>query len=261
MVQEEALEAGIDRLLADPAYEGHPLRAALAALYEQYRDQLAQVERITAISDGYQSVLMERNQSLTQRYRRHLRKLEKIVRISDQYQAMLRELNESLKRASSHDALTGLPNRRSMLEWLRAEEKRVQRGSDPFSIGLLDADDFKGLNDTLGHDVGDNALVALGAALQGSLRASDRCCRWGGEEFMVLLPETTAEGAAAMAERLRAAVAESRDGRLPEGARLTVSGGVAVHRPPEAFGETIKRADLALFEAKNGGRNRIVAAG
>lgn len=253
-------EREIVALLADSQYEGHPLRAALSDLFEHYQEQLGQLERLTSISDGYQTVLRERNESLARRYSKQIRQLQKIVRISDHYQEMLREFNEALKVASTQDLLTGLPNRRLMLDRLTTEAALAERRQVLFSVALIDADYFKRINDEFGHDVGDKALISIAGALTSTLRAYDVCARWGGEEFLVLLPETLLSNALEIAERLREAVASLQ---LPEPAKkgyFSVSIGVAEHREQATIEDTIKRADLALYEAKHRGRNRVVAA-
>lgn len=252
------LEQNIAELLADPQFDGHPVREALSALFEQYQDHLTQIERLTSISDGYQSVMRERNRSLGDRYRKQMRQLQKIVRISDHYQEMMRDLNKALKTASTQDPLTGLPNRRLILERLNGEVALVERRDTPFSLALVDVDHFKRINDAFGHDTGDRALIAIAHALTTGLRAYDVCARWGGEEFLILLPETPGPAAVAIAERLRVLVDTLHDPQLPEGIEFSVSIGIAQHRADSPLADTIKRADLALYEAKDKGRNRIV---
>ena len=254
----DQLEDDIAALLDDAAYDDHPLRAALQELWETHRDYLLQLERLTAISDGYQSAIRERNQSMKQRYQKQLRQLNKIVRISDRYGEMQRELNDALRIASTHDPLTDLPNRRLILDRLKAETASVERGRATFALALLDIDRFKRINDQSGHDAGDAALIGVARALSGSLRAYDLCARWGGEEFMLLLPETPLAAALLISERLRATIAALQPAQLSGEHRVTVSIGLTVFAPGESWDETIKRADVALYEAKNQGRNRVV---
>lgn len=254
------LEKNIEELLADPQYADHPLRPALAGLFDQYQDGINQLERLTNISDGYQAVLREKNQSLAERYRKQIRQLHRIVRISDHYQEMLREVNEKLKIASTQDPLTGLPNRRLMLDRLTAEVAQVKRRKSTFSITLIDVDHFKAVNDVFGHDTGDKALILLARALAGGLRAYDVCSRWGGEEFLVLLPESDLPVAEEVSNRLRHRVEALRADEMPPDLTFTVSGGVAEYQAPESLEACIKRADLALYAAKWAGRNRILPA-
>lgn len=262
MRDEGQLENEIQSLLDDPQYEGHPLREALGALFQQHKDQITDLERLTAISDGYHSALRERNQSLAERYRKQIRQLQKIVRISDHYHEMLRDMNETLKVASTHDPLTGLPNRRLMMERLASQVGLAARRQVPFSVAVADIDFFKRINDVFGHDVGDRVLVGIAQAMNSTLRAYDVCARWGGEEFLILLPETTEPGALAIAERLRVTVAEFKFNiaEAENPIQTTVSVGVATHQLYATLNETIKRADQALYQAKDLGRNRVVVA-
>lgn len=260
MRQDIHQEDRIAELLADEQYVGHPLREALAELFKEYRDNLSQIEKLTSISDGYQSVLHERNHSLIERYRRQLRQLSKIMRISDQYQGVLQGVNEDLRIASLQDQLTELPNRRMMLDRLEDEEAAVTRGRDTFSLAVIDIDHFKVVNDEYGHDVGDKALVLVADKLSSTLRTYDICARWGGEEFLALLPETRLKAAGEVAERLRAAIQSLECDTLPAPMQFTISIGLAEHDLSNSFSETLKRADRALYEAKKQGRNCIAFA-
>lgn len=154
------------------------------------------------------------------------------------------------------DALTGLVNRRGALRVLAALESQARRHIAPFSIALVDLDHFKAINDTYGHPVGDEALRAAAAVLQLPLRSSDTLARWGGEEFIVLLPHTELAAAMAIAERLRAQLAAYRVPQLPP---ITASLGVAQFRSGDTTAQLVQRADAALYRAKELGRNRVEA--
>jgi diguanylate cyclase (GGDEF)-like protein len=255
--EEASLEKRICELLEREEYSGHALHDALAELFADYREHRAQLERLASISDGYQSIMRDRNRSLLERYDKQVRHLEKLVRISDHYQQNLQELNEALKIASLHDPLTNLPNRRFIIESLQHETSAVERGRKTFSLAIFDVDYFKTINDDWGHEAGDAALIAIAEAVTHSLRAYDVCARWGGEEFLILLPETTGQKALEIAERLRLKINELSLPNLPETRKITVSIGVAAHEPKTDFAQTIKRADGALFQAKREGRNRV----
>ncbi|HEX8552441.1 MAG TPA: biofilm regulation diguanylate cyclase SiaD [Abditibacteriaceae bacterium] len=253
-------ETEIQRLVADAQYENHPLQLALAELSQRYRDNLSSLERLTSISDGYHQALREHNESLAQRYRKQIRQLEKIVRISDHYQKMLHEMNMSLQVASTHDPLTGLPNRRLMLERLSAQTALSQRSKVPFSIAVADVDHFKTINDNFGHQTGDVVLNHIGRILGAALRPYDVCARWGGEEFLVLLPDTDGAEALEIANRLRVSLHEEELTELPGHHKLSMSVGVAQYNDGELFDETIKHADFALYDAKRQGRNCCILA-
>ena len=167
----------------------------------------------------------------------------------------LREAKESAERLASTDHLTGLTSRGAFVERADAPFQYCRRNGLPVSVAVLDLDHFKQVNDTRGHAVGDMALKHAARLIQSSLRKSDLCCRWGGEEFVILLPDTALEDAAGVAEKLRLAIVANpvtlEGGSLP----MTASFGVAEgDRSLEAL---IDRADSALYRAKNEGRNRV----
>jgi len=171
--------------------------------------------------------------------------------------AQLALKNRELARLSSTDALTGLANRLALDSVLNDETARAERHARIFSIILGDIDHFKRINDQHGHAVGDTALRAVAGVLAGSVRGTDVVGRFGGEEFLVVCPETDAAGAGRLAENLRRAVAERE---FAAGSRLTMSFGVAESLPGELPSRLVSRADAALYRAKALGRNRVCQA-
>jgi diguanylate cyclase (GGDEF)-like protein len=161
------------------------------------------------------------------------------------------------------DSLTGLDNRRAMLERGRVELKRASRTGVPVSVILCDLDHFKNINDKYGHEAGDAALTRSAMVLRRALRETDAIGRWGGEEFMAILPGTDAAGAAEVAERMRLAIAVTSFDGLSEG--TTISIGVASSEqfedPDMEWDLLIKEADQRLYRAKREGRNRVVSDG
>lgn len=256
--EQEWLE-GLARLLDDPAHAANPLRPELQRLLEHNTAQRERLARLVRISDNYHAVGRQQTQSLSDQYDKQLRRLEKLARISDRYQNTLRELSEALKDAALHDPLTGLGNRRFLMDRLKEETERAARKNAPYGLAILDVDKFKSINDQFGHDAGDKALCAISRVIQDSLREYDICGRWGGEEFLILLPETPLEFAYQAIERLRHNIAQLE---IPLGelgcARFSASFGLTMYRADENFSVTINRADTLLLEAKNGGRNRVV---
>jgi diguanylate cyclase (GGDEF)-like protein/putative nucleotidyltransferase with HDIG domain len=168
----------------------------------------------------------------------------------------LAEANVRLEALATTDPLTGLPNHRAMIAALDHEVERAHRYNRPFSLLFVDIDHFKTLNDTFGHSVGDDALREFASTARVALRGADILGRWGGEEFVAILPETDPDGAMDVAERLRSQTADST---LPtaNGHRLTCSIGIA-HFPNDApdRGLLIERADRAMYAAKRLGRNQ-----
>ncbi|HEY5809728.1 MAG TPA: GGDEF domain-containing protein [Povalibacter sp.] len=171
----------------------------------------------------------------------------------------LRRVNRRIAAAAATDALTGLLNRRSALELGRTSLLTARRDQRPLSVLVLDVDHFKRVNDTHGHATGDDALRSVAAVLRQYLRRSDLLARWGGEEFLVVLPDADDGIACGLAERLRAAIATieipNRQGVL----NITTSIGLASLESIDAdLEETIARADRALYRAKREGRNRVI---
>lgn len=167
---------------------------------------------------------------------------------------------EQLEFMAKTDELTGCLSRRHLMERLQTELERAARYHRSLGLVMFDIDDFKRLNDTHGHITGDAALRRIGEVLQRSLRTADFVGRYGGDEFLLVLPETSIEGAHQLAERVRNTV-NSRSFDLRGGAmRLSVSGGVAglPEAPVGTLEELIDRADRALYEAKAAGRNQVV---
>lgn len=171
-----------------------------------------------------------------------------------------KNLNDTIELAVT-DALTGLHNRRYLDNHLQTLVDRAIARRKPLSVLIADIDRFKTVNDTLGHDAGDDVLREFARRLRGAVRSMDLACRLGGEEFIVVMPETEAAVAEKVAERIRAQTAGSpfRVAGQGRGLEITVSVGVATLAfAGDGAAALIKRADLALYEAKNAGRNRVV---
>jgi diguanylate cyclase (GGDEF)-like protein len=173
--------------------------------------------------------------------------------------AELQAKNHELHALSITDELTGLYNRKHLMETLQTEVIRSQRNRHAFALLVVDIDHFKMVNDTYGHQKGDEVLSRLGAMLREAVRSCDYVARYGGEEFIVMLPEVGAAGGMEVAERIRERVARERI--TPKGDRITVSIGMSVF---DEHGDTpellFQQADQALYRAKTSGRNRIVTA-
>jgi diguanylate cyclase len=182
----------------------------------------------------------------------------------------LHKRNRALKAAMAElqdlamlDPLTRLPNRRSIMEQLVKEQARTERRQprkNRLCLCLLDIDRFKRINDTYGHQKGDEVLRRVADMLQNLLRKGDFAGRFGGEEFLLILPETSNKAAYTASERIRTAIADMPVPELPEEERITISIGLAIHCSGDKIETTINRADEALYQAKDKGRNQVVFA-
>lgn len=213
--------------------------AALRALSRQVMAHL-ELRRTVATLDAH---LAERDQ--------HQQRLE-------EYQRRLEETNSTLERLSASDALTGLHNRRAFDTRLEEEIARASRYHAALSLAIADVDDFKSYNDSMGHVAGDVVLRRIGEVLRKNARNGDVVARIGGEEFAVILPNTSRNGATVMAERFRRAIAREPWPNRP----MTISVGVTTTESGEtARSMMMAAADAALYQAKGSGRNRVATAG
>ena len=178
-----------------------------------------------------------------------------------------RELSVSRKKLQSsltviremaiHDDLTGFYNRSHLIDLIESENNRSVRTGSIFSLVMMDIDKFKKINDTYGHQIGDQVLRTFAAVIRSILRKTDFCGRYGGEEFLIVLTQTDLQAAKVFAERIRDCVENSFFPDLGPDSRVTVSIGLAEHRMQEDIEKTFSRADEFLYKAKKGGRNRV----
>ncbi len=177
----------------------------------------------------------------------------------------LMEANTKLEQLATTDPLTGIGNRRRMTEQINRELDRVRRLGHPLSLLMADIDHFKNVNDQYGHEAGDRVIIAVAKALAEGVRNIDMASRFGGEEFVLLMPETSIEVATSAAERLRQHIAELEVlGDKGESIRFTISIGVATALAGNTMdtpSTLVSRADKALYQAKDAGRNRVVRNG
>ena len=167
-----------------------------------------------------------------------------------------KRMQEELRLLSITDPLTGVYNRRYFMQKLKEEIERAERTNRPFSLIMLDIDHFKNVNDRFGHSVGDFALKKLTEMLKNNIRKIDILARWGGEEFMILLPETPKKHAVYVAEKLKHLLSNTD---MPGVGTITASFGVSEYRPGDEVDSLIQRADDAMYRAKAAGRNRVEA--
>lgn len=170
------------------------------------------------------------------------------------------EIKKQLEISSRTDPLTNLLNRRGMEEKLTSEKERWERSDKPFSLILCDIDFFKKVNDNYGHDAGDYILIQIAKNIKKHSRKQDVICRWGGEEFLLMLPETELNGAIKLAEKLRKKVEEDVHIFKNQKIHITLSLGIASIEKGVEIDDCIKKADLRLYAAKEGGRNKVVGS-
>jgi len=183
-----------------------------------------------------------------------------VLAVTHAEEALVRQ-NQDLSSLSRTDQLTQLPNRRHALEWLVHEHARAQRYASVATICIGDLDDFKRINDHFGHDAGDEVLARVADIIRTTVRKQDVTARWGGEEFLILLPDTDPDGGIVAMEKVRAAVAAERftwDGTPVE---ISITIGLAELGESTGLDEALRRADEALYRGKEGGRNTVEAAG
>lgn len=171
----------------------------------------------------------------------------------------LKQLNIKLVELATTDELTGLYNRREMLRRLNEEYRKSKRYGTTLSVVMADIDHFKSVNDTFGHEMGDLVLKRVAHMLKATIRDVDCVGRFGGEEFLVLLPNTSLEGASVWAERARKDLERYEFNEL-SGRKITLSLGVAELKHGEDLSSLLRRADEALYLAKDKGRNRVEKA-
>ena len=177
--------------------------------------------------------------------------------LNEELEVKVQERTEQLLAShilATTDSLTGIANRREFITVLEAEVDRVKRYGTPLSLAMYDLDHFKRVNDTFGHDVGDYVLQTSTGLVKENIRAVDVVARWGGEEFMVLMPQSDMQAARDSANRLRLAIAGHHFDKV---GKLTASFGVATFEPQDDLTALLKRVDDALYRAKEQGRNRV----
>jgi diguanylate cyclase (GGDEF)-like protein len=250
MPERDRLEAGADEAA---------LRGEIARQRKIIKALMDRAERSTGAQGSdfnrFQATVM-----LEQQVAQRTAQLDAALRENEKITRALLALQEQLREQSTHDALTGLYNRRYLANALENELLSAARRGHPLSLIMGDLDHFKAINDEHGHLAGDAVLRAFGALMRRHARGSDVCCRYGGEEFLLVLPQLARDGAVERAEQLRRALATAR---VPFGQtqlEVTASFGVSsLGHDGGSATELIRAADRALYAAKLAGRNRVGA--
>ena len=229
---------------------------------ESYSQKIGRTDNLAELGHILEDIMQD-TRSIQERALRSHDELVSSRKQADDAEQRIRQLEQELEQVSElvrEDQLTGALNRRGLDEVLEREYKRADRNPTPISIALLDVDNFKRLNDSLGHQAGDQALIHLATVVKETLRPSDSVGRYGGEEFLIVLPDTDLQEGVATISRLQRELTKRFFMHNNERQLITFSAGVALRRVDESFDDTIGRADKAMYQAKQTGKNRVVAA-
>ncbi len=229
---------------------------------DKYSQKISQAQDIGELNKILDDVMRETRITQTEALRSRDQMISARQEVQDA-EARIHELESKLEQMSElvrEDQLTGSLNRRGLDDVLERELARSERRSSPLCVAMLDLDDFKRLNDTHGHTVGDEALVHLVRVIKDTLRTMDVIARFGGEEFLIVLPDTTMDDAMQTVTRLQRELTKRIFMHNNERLLITFSAGVALRTSNEDQTSMIKRADEALYKAKRAGKNRVVAA-
>jgi diguanylate cyclase len=199
-------------------------------------------------SRAVQSLVQQTQARLQEEHSKATDLSERVIKLEDE----MRRLSDEV----STDQLTQIANRRGLMQAFEMEKARLERNGGHLAIGLLDIDNFKRLNDELGHSAGDEALKSLAAIVSKTLRPTDRVARYGGEEFVVLLPETPVDEGEQILTRLQRSLTGGLFMHKDKQVFVTFSAGVTGYRLAERIEVSLERADQALYEAKRTGKNR-----
>ncbi|MFC2140999.1 GGDEF domain-containing protein [Acidobacteriota bacterium] len=245
-----------------------------ARIYERESQLLEKINQIQADDFISRAELSKEYVELSNEYAKLLRQTIKITRIGDSNQRKLFLANEQIEKQKKElsiaykkmemlartDPLTQLSNRRDFLEKFQHEIIRFERSGKPFSVVLGDIDDFKSVNDRYGHDCGDLVLVAVAQIFKSMIRKQDTVGRWGGEEFILLLPEAPSKGGGTVAEGIRKRIAGEAFSYKEHQLSITITFGVCEYNSAMDIDTCVKRADEALYAGKHKGKNCVALA-
>lgn len=257
--------------LATPPRAGGPKRAArmpggrsLSAAPAEYYSRIENYAQKIRETKDVRDIIGILDEALNETRALHTANEMAIVRqqvvLAEQRIEHLKGELELVNKLVREDQLTGALNRRGLDDALERETARAERANTPLCIALIDIDNFKRINDSHGHQVGDIVLVHLVAIIRETIRTNDLIGRYGGEEFLLLLPDSRLDEAVAVMSRLQRELAGKPISWGKQQLLVTFSGGIAAHAPDETIEALINRADQALYEAKRVGKDRVMIA-
>lgn len=240
-------------------------------LFIKETQMLEHTHQILAIMDTGDSFLQKEYELLSKNYSKLLKLSKKLVSMADNTHRKLKNSNdlvhekimqltaaeEELKKLAITDTLTGLLNRRGVWQWLEEEEIRFFRKSCPFTLFIIDIDFFKAVNDSHGHHAGDYILKVLAESMKTSIRAQDCLSRWGGEEFLLVFPDTDITGGLVIAEKMRNKIEKLVIEYKEVTVKITISLGGCGYSRKMGLNSCLEMADKALYKSKTDGRNRV----
>jgi diguanylate cyclase (GGDEF)-like protein len=260
LVLMDVMMPGIDGYETCAELKKNPLTADIPVIFITARSDADDVVRGFDVGGEDYITKPFNPQELYARVRTHL----ELKQARERLEEMNRRLSSALERMevmARIDPLTGLANRRYLLDRLLQETARALRHGTSLSIAMVDIDDFKMINDSHGHECGDLVLQRTALMITESMRKEDMAARWGGEEFLLVFPETPLDGAAVIAEKLRAAVQASEVRYDGMSLAVTITVGVAQYRHDAGIDENIRRADDAMYRGKKKDKNCVVSDG
>lgn len=245
-----------------------------AKIYKRESQLIETINQIKADAFISRAELFKEFTELSKEYAKLLKQTIKITRIGDSNQRKLFLANEQIEKQKKElsiaykkmemlartDPLTQLSNRRDFLEKFQQEIIRFERSGTPFSVILGDIDDFKLINDRFGHDCGDFVLVTIAKIFKSMIRKQDSVGRWGGEEFILLLPEAPLQGGKTVAEGIRKRIAGETFSYQQQHLSITITFGVCEYKGVMGIDACVKRADEALYSGKQKGKNCVIQA-
>lgn len=223
-------------------------------------EEMRRFEQIITAKQFADNPLLPAFTRLFEQYKKLEHQAEAAIRENKRCKIQLVEMSRSLELTTRVDVMSGLVNRRDILGKIEQEFSRAFRHQRTFSVILADIDDFKQVNDSYGFNFGDEVLVEIANVLKSCLRSEDVCARWGGEEFLLLLPETAIEGAETVAQKICQSIAMTEFRVNKPGIRVTVSLGVSGYSQGQATFDCIAKAEQAILKAKQSGKNQYVVA-